>query len=516
MSKTNLGAVMLRTRFLTAAVCAVSALAACGGSDDPLFPSATTPPPPAVTTPPPPAASTALAQKCSPNNALRPAGSAATGSLTVEKQWTRAYVNEAYLWYREVPNVDPASANFSNEGNVGSSLNAYFDALTTLPQDRFSFTFPTAQWEALSQRGETLGYGAELARTSPSGTTPRVYRVAYTEPGSEAARVGLQRGDTISSIDGVSINDTTSAGVGAINAGLFPSAAGNHTFVFTRNGVALPAVTMNAGVVTSTPVPIAKVLTDGTSKVGYLQFNDHILTAETQLITAMNNFKTAGINDLVVDLRYNGGGFIFIASQFAYMVAGSARANGKTFEKFQYNDKRVQDNAEAPTPFFSQACVPDARFNCTNTAALPQLNLTRIWVLQGPGTCSASEAIINGLRGVDVEVRTIGNTTCGKPYGFTAKDNCGISYFPIEFVGVNNKGQGDYANGFAATCSAADDFSKPQGDPTEGMLAAALYNRANNSCNPAFGSGKRISDEAQLLRGPERSNKINVTLTNLR
>lgn len=508
MSKTYLGAALLRTRFLTAAVCAVSALAACGGSDItegvPSLPPATG------------GTSASLAQQCSPNNTLRPATNAGTGSLAIEKQWTRAYVNEAYLWYREVPVVDPTAANFSNEANVGSSLNAYFDALTTLPQDRFSFTFPTAQWEALSQRGETLGYGAELARTSASGTIPRVYRVAYTEPNSEAARVGLQRGDTISSIDGVSINDTTTNGVAVINGGLFPSAAGNHSFVFTRNGVALPAVTMAAGVVTSTPVPIAKVITDGASRVGYLQFNDHILTAESQLITAMSNFQSAGINDLVVDLRYNGGGFIYIASQFAYMVAGGARANGKTFEKFQYNDKRTADNNAAPTPFFSNACVPNAQFNCTNTAALPQLNLSRIWVLQGPGTCSASEAIINGLRGVDVEVRTIGKTTCGKPYGFTAKDNCGISYFPIEFVGVNNKGQGDYANGFVANCSAADDFSKPQGDPTEGMLAAALYNRANNSCNPAFGSGKRSADDAQLLRGPERSNRIKVTLTNAR
>jgi carboxyl-terminal processing protease len=191
------------------------------------------------------------------------------------------------------------------------------------------------------------------------------------------------------------------------------------------------------------------------------------------------------------------------------MVAGPARTDGKTFERLQYSDKRAAESQaiNATTPFFNAA---------TSGGALPSLNLGRVWVLQGPGTCSASEAIINGLRGVDVEVRTIGSTSCGKPYGFTARDNCGNSYFPIEFVGVNNKGQGDYANGFSATCPAADDLSKPQGDPTEGMLAAALYNRANNSCNPAFGSSKRIADEAQLLRGPERSNKINVTLTNLR
>ena len=112
------------------------------------------------------------------------------------------------------------------------------------------------------------------------------------------------------------------------------------------------------------------------------------------------------------------------------------------------------------------------------------MNLGRVYVLSSPGTCSASEAIVNGLRGVDVEVVLVGGTTCGKPYGFTAKDNCGISYFPIEFQGVNDKGFGDYADGFGptTTCTVAGDFSKALGDSSEGMLAAALNHRVTGSC----------------------------------
>jgi carboxyl-terminal processing protease len=128
-----------------------------------------------------------------------------------------------------------------------------------------------------------LGYGTELVRTSPQGSLPRVYRVAYTEPGSVAAAAGVQRGDTIQSIDGVDISDNSTAGVATINAGLFPSAAGNHSFVFVRNGSVLPAVTLAAGTVTSTPVPTTKVFDVGGSKVGYLVFNEHIRTAEAQL-----------------------------------------------------------------------------------------------------------------------------------------------------------------------------------------------------------------------------------------
>jgi carboxyl-terminal processing protease len=175
----------------------------------------------------------------------------------------------------------------------------------------------------------------------------------------------------------------------------------------------------------------------------------------------------------------------------------------------QYNDKRVAENQaiNATTGFFGAA---------TSGGALPSLSLARVWVLQGPATCSASESIINGLRGVDVEVRTIGSTTCGKPYGFTARNNCGNSYFPIEFQGVNQKGTGDYASGFVANCSAADDFSKPLGDLSEGMLAAALFNRTNNSCGNAFGVSKGTPVDGALLRGPERSNKIQVDASKLR
>ena len=120
---------------------------------------------------------------------------------------------------------------------------------------------------------------------------------------------------------------------------------------------------------------------------------------------------------------------------------------------------------------------------------------------------------MNGLEGIDVQVHRIGSTTCGKPYGFTAKDNCGISYFPIEFKGTNAKGFGDYADGFSATCPAKDDYSRALGDPAEGQLAAALYRLDNGVCNPALGraapaAAGSSAPKGGLLRGPERENRI--------
>ena len=106
--------------------------------------------------------------------------------------------------------------------------------------------------------------------------------------------------------------------------------------------------------------------------------------------------------------------------------------------------------AEKITPFHSTA----QGFSLPDGQALPTLNLSRVYVLVGSGTCSASEAIVNGLRGVGVTVNLIGATTCGKPYGFYPTDNCDTTYFAIQFQGVNQLGQGDYADGFAPTCAA--------------------------------------------------------------
>jgi hypothetical protein len=291
--------------------------------------------------------------------------------------------------------------------------------------------------------------------------------------------------------DNVAADDNTAAGVATLNAALFPALNSQHSFRFSRSGVPAADYTFVAGNVALKPVQ-SQVLNVNGARVGYLLFNDHVLPAEADLISAFANFSAApGISDLVLDLRYNGGGYLYIASEVAYMVAGAARANNQVFEATVFSGKRSNENSSGG--FSDQACVPNpATFQCTRSDPLPTLDLSRVYVLVSGSTCSASEAIINGLRGVDVEVHLIGSTTCGKPYGFFGQDNCGITYFPIEFQGVNAKGFGSYANGFipggsGATadnlpgCAANDDFSHQLGDPAEGQLAAALFHRSSGT-----------------------------------
>jgi carboxyl-terminal processing protease len=447
---------------------------------------------------------------------LAPAGNR-TSSLDTEKRWVRSYMNEAYLWYQEVPNVDATLAQYSNPNNVTASLGAYFDALLTTARtpsgklkDEFSFIFPTAEWNALSQGGTSAGYGIEWILGSP--TPPRNLRVAYVDPATPAATAAVTRGARVVSINGISIDDVTPAGIATINEGAFsPRPGTTYTFVLESVAGARTTVPLAATTVTKVPVQNAQVLNVGASKVGYLTFNDHIFPAEGQLAAAFANFAQQGVSDLVLDLRYNGGGFIYIASQVGYMIAGATRTSGKTFEKLRYNDKRTADNNDPDNniPFYPSASGFPGSGTTANTA-LPQLNLSRVFILATAGSCSASESIINGLRGIDVDVILIGRTTCGKPFGFTAKDNCGISYFPIEFQGTNDKGFGDFADGFAATCAVADDLSKPLGDPTEGMLAAALTYRLTGACPPASAVQRQApsaSSAGKLVRHPVRESK---------
>ena len=419
------------------------------------------------------------------------------GSLLDEKNFLAAWTNDAYLWYREV--AYPSPDNYA-------TATAYFAALKTTAKtgsgaakDRFHFTYPTAQWEALSSQGVQVGYGANWVVIS--ATPPRSLKVAYTDPGTPASALSppLSRGAEVLAVNGVDINTPYSDGVAVLNAGLFPKEAGvTYTFEIRDEGsITSRTVTMTSSSITTTPVQNVQTLAGG---VGYMLFNDHIATAESALIEAVTQLKNDGVSDLVIDIRYNGGGYLAIAAELAYMVAGPGPTTGKAFETMRFNDKYptvnpITKTALTPTPFYATAVRLDARVK--RGSALPHLGLSRVYVLTGPDTCSASEAIINGLRGVGVEVFQFGSKTCGKPYGFYAKSNCGTTYFSIQFKGVNARGFGDYPDGFAPQngsitgldpqailpgCSVADDYTHALGDPAEARLAAALQYRSNRTC----------------------------------
>jgi carboxyl-terminal processing protease len=432
------------------------------------------------------------------------------GKVSDEKNFLRSWSNETYLWYSEIFDTDP-----QNTANVL----AYFGLLKTTAKtasgnnkDNFHFTYGSSEWYSLSETGVSAGYGVELSWVS--GTAPRNVVVAYTEPGSPAANANLLRGAKLIKIDGYDfVNATDTPTVDKLNAAIYPKTLGEvHTFEVQDLGASTThSLVLQSSSITKTPVQNVKVLDTPTGKVGYILFNDHIKTAERGLYDAINQLGTQGVKDLVLDVRYNGGGYLYIASELAFMIAGSTATAGKTFEKTVFNDKHTT------TDIFGETLTPTPFYGGSNDigGSFPSLNLARVFVITSGDTCSASEAIINGLRGVGVEVIQIGSKTCGKPYGFYPQDNCGTTYFSIQFKGVNNKGFGEYSDGFVPSatdngmdlvkgCNLGDDLSHSLGDQAEKNLATALNYRATGSCILATGSAGAKLQKTQ--QGDDLSN----------
>ncbi len=424
------------------------------------------------------------------------------GETLDENNWLRSWSNDTYLWYDEIVDRDPALFETPD----------YFALLRTTertpsgnPKDQFHFTYATEEWRALVESGAAVGYGAYI--TLISRRPPREAVVAYTEPGSSAETAKLARGARILKVDGVDL--VNGSDVDTLNAGLFPLEEGEmHEFEVLDLGAGQPrTVTMTASVFESDPVQHVSVLDTDSGPVGYLLFNDFIGPAERELIDAFEHLSGQGIADLVLDLRYNTGGYLDIASQVGFMIAGPSAAQGRIFEELRFNDKHQEFN-----PVTGRRLRP-LRFHTTSVGfsvpdgqPLPSVNLPRVFVLTGPNTCSASESVMNSLRGIDIEVIQVGSTTCGKPYGFYPTDNCGTTYFSVQFQGVNAKGFGDFADGFSPAnvvgiegteipgCSVADDFEHDFADPDEGRLQAALRYRADGTCPAPTGVAARSLD----------------------
>ena len=255
----------------------------------------------------------------------------------------------------------------------------------------------------MSTSGSSVGFGFQIALLAR--TPPRKAVVAFSEPSSPARSNKLTRGTQILTVNGVHV---ASGDAAVLNEGLFSPLAGKkYTFqVLDLDSTNTRTFDMTATTVTSTPVRNVRTLAAPYTNAGYLQFNDHIATSESQLISAINQLKAAnngaGVADLVLDLRYNGGGLLSIASELAYMIAGDVATRGKAFGKLRFNDKNLFNATDVDSipPFYKVT----QGFLTVRTSPLPQLNLPCVFVLTGGGTFSASETIMNGLTGIGVEV----------------------------------------------------------------------------------------------------------------
>ncbi|MEH3035131.1 MAG: S41 family peptidase [Sphingomonas adhaesiva] len=406
-------------------------------------------------------------------------------SLRARQDWLLAQMNEWYLFPETLPTMlDPSRY---------TDLEDYLDALTATARaqrrDRqFSYVTSVAEETAYYTAGTTGGFGVRL-------TFDGANRLMVTEAfeGGPALLAGIDRGTEIVGI-GYGENSVRSIAsyVAAGDQAAFYQAVdpgtANATRVFRVIGGdgATRDVTLRTADFDLSPLSPrygAKVLDDGGRKVGYVNLRTFIGTADDQLRSAFATFRAQGVTNLIVDLRYNGGGLLATAGTFADLLGGN-RTRG---DVQSYTTFRASKSSENETRFFereAQAIVP-----------------TRVAFIGTGGTASASEYVINAMIPyLHGNAALIGTNTFGKPVGQIALDNpaCPDDRLRVVALSIQNAArQGDYFDGLAskveASCQATDDLTHPMGDPGESSTRAALDYLAGRSCS-------RIGASASLSR----------------
>jgi hypothetical protein len=416
-------------------------------------------------------------------------------STAGQQNWLRSYMADWYFWYRLSPS--PAPAGYA-------TVDAYFDALlyrggdlipggglAEWPSDRYSFSQSTDSFNRFFGEGQTLGYGVAVNGLEAVAQGATRLFVRYVEPSSPAALTsgvvgGLRRGDEI-----LAINGTAAATVIANNdfSALTASNAGDTLRLDIRRATgATASVTLTAAVFALTPVQNSQVMTTPFGrKLGYVFVKDMVNQVNSPLAAAMTSFKSQNVQDIVLDLRYNGGGLVSVGNNVASYVGGAA-GSGRLFSRLLYNDRHQGSNQ-------------DYLFSNPNAWA----GFNRVYVLMGERTCSASEQVINGLRGIGVNVIGIGGTTCGKPVGFLPQGNsCGTTYSVVNFESVNARNEGRYFDGLQATCVVGEDFTRPIGDLNDPLLVAGAAHIDSGVC-PA-GTALREQPQARSTATRPRYN----------
>lgn len=409
-----------------------------------------------------------------------PSPTPASCSLRSRQDWALATLQEWYLFPETLPtNVNPAS--FSTVGD-------YIDALTATARSQnrdrfFTFLASIADENAFLNSGSSAGFGVRLT-LDQSGT--RLF-VAEAFEGAPALAAGIDRGTEILAIGTTSSNLQTVAslaaiGGNAINDALGPSTAGTTRFLQIRDGAGTRTISVTKSDFSLTPVSSrygAQIINDGGRQVGYLNLRTFISTADPALRTAFANFRAQGITNIIVDLRYNGGGLVSTAELLGDLLG----ANRTSSEVFSFTAFRPEKSSNNSTKFFS--------------AQSQSIAPTRIAFIGTRGTASASELTINAITPyLHSNSALIGTNTFGKPVGQIAIDRaaCDDRLRVVAFATQNASRQGDYYNGLAgfveASCQASDDLARPLGDPMEASTRQALNFLAGQSCTAIAGSGQ--------------------------
>lgn len=353
-----------------------------------------------------------------------------------------------------VPYSEFLNTHLLSLGDVNIEDGGYYRATQPNPGDRFIYT-NIVEVQAVSgmstkaiQTGG-LGFGPFISTALSEGGTDMALAPSYVRRGSPAEAAGLRRGDLIYAVNGLSL---TTSNYRNYMTSLYQGPSGSYKFSFLRfeqdgkGGYVLNAYESgyaSASAHVYDPVLHASILSDPDDesvKIGYLVYESFDLNSQEFLEETVCEFVSAGITDLILDLRFNAGGAVAQSRWLSGCIAGQANYD-KTFTKVVYNDGSTEDWK------FNYGYTND-----TDNLGLPNdLGLDRLFVITSYNTASAAELVISSLKGIDFPVKMIGCRTEGKNVGMTVSETTyngrRFQFSPVTFWVRNAKNWGDYADG---------------------------------------------------------------------
>ncbi len=365
-----------------------------------------------------------------------------------QNEWIYGLMQQAYLWSDELPLIDPLA--YETPSAMVSDLR--------VGNDRWSRVADRARSDALFQEGKVVSLGFRTRRDLEDRVV-----VATVDAGSPAALAGMRRGDVIRAIGGLAteqidednrwgdIYGDTEPGV-IVDFQLEHADGSLRELSITKDWIALDTV------------PVTRILEVEGRAVGYVAFTTFVDTSKAALDTAFAELRRAGVREVVIDLRYNGGGLVIVARHFMHLLVGAV-AEGRVAYRVRYNDTFSDENTEHPLLRLDQT--------------LPAID--HVVFITSSSTVSASELLINSVA-AHVPVTIVGGTTGGKPVGSRHFDFCDQIAIPITFRLLNANDAGDYYDGLVPTCRAPDDFTHELGSADEASLATALQRLATGEC----------------------------------
>ncbi|MEL4307521.1 S41 family peptidase [Joostella sp. CR20] len=443
-------------------------------------------------------------------------------------------MNYWYYYQENVADLDDAKKDnttaYYNYLNGYSNPESLFNDIVYTAEDDFSWYIEDVDAQANQFRGISESYGLNIGYLvyKQQGSTDVVATVSYVVPDSPASEAGIKRGDLIYKVDGVELTESNYTVINNIftepSVTLGLGSYQNGTFVKEASDKSITAVLLSEN-----PVHFHSIIEEDGKKIGYLVYNSFVSTYHEELNDVFTEFKAEGINELVLDLRYNGGGSVLTSSFLASMIQGN-RANGTTFSKLTFNDKRNAENGSI-YPFFDEAYLYDKTTGEYTNQDIPisrLTNLTRLYVLGSNYTASASEMIINGLRPF-MDVILVGRTTTGKNEGSITVYDSGVPYTnsnnrnpnhtvglqPIVFQIFNSLDENDYDDGFEPNIEVNEAAYAatilPFGDPNEVMLRAALDDIAGTSAKGNLLRANQLQlEEAGKIKGKKFSTEMYI------